>query len=293
MGRFFSDCSTGGKDILTEFSDLHCITHLHRKELFRSWAEETVLNAYFVQSQRFFFGLLCCLRFWWSSNYRRHKNHFSKLANCKKSKAWASWNPFWSLGISKLNDEGYLKKLAESRRAITGRDSKKPHKQLHLFCGPPATGKTMAMKILAAEGGLSAQLFLNLKLFQKKLCLASMNGLLLWRLLSPWEVSKHFSWCWASLATAHWRKCKTLWRGSMSDLAVSILVCTCTFLVWFLTAPVECEVLAVLAIRCGRGSRLGQMRLVWQSSSTKLSKSLAAGETCRIFTVSKQKYLDA
>ena len=70
---------------------------------------------------------------------------------------------FWSLGISKLNDEGYLKKLAESRRAITGRDSKKPHKQLHLFCGPPATGKTMAMKILAAEGGLSARLFLNLK----------------------------------------------------------------------------------------------------------------------------------
>ncbi len=33
------------------------------------------------------------------------------------------------------------------------------------------------------------------------------------------------------------------------------------------------------------------MQLVWQSSSTKLSKSLAAGEACRIFTVSKQKYL--
>lgn len=129
----------------------------------------------------------------------------------------------------------------------------------------------------------------TLNFFQKKTT-SYFNGLLLWRLLSPWEVSKHFNWCWASLATAHWRKCKTLWRGSMSDLAVSILVCTCTFLVWFLTAPVECE---VLAIRCGRGSRLGQMRLVWQSSSTKLSKSLAAGETCRIFTVSKQKYLDA
>ena len=67
-----------------------------------------------------------------------------------------------------MNDEGYLKKLAESRRAITGRDSKKPHKQLHLFCGPPATGKTLTMKILAAEGGLSARLFLNLKLFFKK-----------------------------------------------------------------------------------------------------------------------------
>ena len=77
-----------------------------------------------------------------------------------------------------MNDEGYLKKLAESRRAITGRDSKKPHKQLHLFCGPPATGKTMAMKILAAEGGLSAQLFVNLKLFSKKTT-SYFNGLLL------------------------------------------------------------------------------------------------------------------
>ncbi|CAE7461738.1 atad1, partial [Symbiodinium pilosum] len=64
--------------------------------------------------------------------------------------------------ILKSQDEAYQKKLDASVKSIRGKDvPKKSKPKLHLFHGPPATGKTQAMKVIAAEAGLRA---INLKL---------------------------------------------------------------------------------------------------------------------------------
>ncbi|CAE7681123.1 unnamed protein product [Symbiodinium sp. CCMP2456] len=58
--------------------------------------------------------------------------------------------------ILKSQDPSHQEKLARSSQLIRGREVRKSKPRLHLFCGPPATGKTLAMRVLAAEGGLKA-----------------------------------------------------------------------------------------------------------------------------------------
>ena len=58
-----------------------------------------------------------------------------------------------SRGILKSNDEVYQQRRAERTRKVRGRDVPAKNNQLHMFHGAPGTGKTQAMKVLAAEGG--------------------------------------------------------------------------------------------------------------------------------------------
>ncbi|CAE7225870.1 Nvl [Symbiodinium microadriaticum] len=58
--------------------------------------------------------------------------------------------------ILRSQDPSHQERLARSSRLIRGREVRKSKPRLHLFCGPPATGKTQAMKVIAAEAGLKA-----------------------------------------------------------------------------------------------------------------------------------------
>ncbi|CAK9100318.1 unnamed protein product [Durusdinium trenchii] len=60
------------------------------------------------------------------------------------------------MNIARATDEAYLAKLRASSLAMTGKELPNQEKKLYLFCGPPGTGKTFGMKIIAAECGLDA-----------------------------------------------------------------------------------------------------------------------------------------
>eukprot|EP00435_Cladocopium_sp_Y103_P006012 s3710_g1.t3 len=62
--------------------------------------------------------------------------------------------------ILRSPDEAYQQKRAARIRNVRGRDVPTKNTQLHLFHGPPGTGKTMAMKVLAAEAGLKFRSFI-------------------------------------------------------------------------------------------------------------------------------------
>ena len=69
---------------------------------------------------------------------------------------------FMGQGVLNQQDDVYQQERAARTRKVRGRDVPR-NTNLHLFHGPPGTGKTFAMKVIAAEAGASLKAFtLNL-----------------------------------------------------------------------------------------------------------------------------------